>query len=123
MDQYRRYGRWLKRAAWVLVIYLFAAWLFMGLSPSQSLSDPSIVMTQLRAVMLQALFLGKLKTIASVLLAVGILGSGAGLLTRQALADRTEKTQTAARKQAAGRAEQGVPPNRAPHGGVDGRRT
>ena len=32
MDQYRRYGRWLKRAAWVLAIYLFAAWLFMGLS-------------------------------------------------------------------------------------------
>ena len=23
MDQYRRYGRWLRRAAWVLAIYLF----------------------------------------------------------------------------------------------------
>ncbi len=57
MDQYRRYGRWLKRAAWVLVIYLFAAWLFMGLSPSQSLSNPSIVMTQLRPFLLQALIL------------------------------------------------------------------
>ena len=57
MDQYRRYGRWLKRAAWVLVIYLFAAWLFMGLSPSQSLANPSLVMTQLRPFMLQALIL------------------------------------------------------------------
>jgi cell division protease FtsH len=57
MDQYRRYGRWLKRAAWVLAIYLFAAWLFMGLSPSQSLAQPSLVMTQLRPVMLQALIL------------------------------------------------------------------
>jgi cell division protease FtsH len=57
MDQYRRYGRWLKRAAWVFVIYLFAAWLFMGLSPSQSLANPSLVMTQLRPFMLQALIL------------------------------------------------------------------
>ena len=57
MDQYRRYGRWLKRAAWVLVIYLFAAWLFMGLSPSQSLANPSLVVTQLRPVMLQAMVL------------------------------------------------------------------
>jgi cell division protease FtsH len=57
MDQYRRYGRWLKRAAWVFVIYLFAAWLFMGLSPSQSLAHPSLVMTQLRPFMLQALIL------------------------------------------------------------------
>jgi cell division protease FtsH len=57
MDQYRRYGRWLKRAAWVLVIYLFAAWLFMGLSPAQSLSDPSLVVGQLRPFMLQALIL------------------------------------------------------------------
>ena len=23
MDQYRRYGRWLKRAAWVLALYLY----------------------------------------------------------------------------------------------------
>src|SRR4026208_55677 len=57
MDQYRRYGRWLKRAAWVFVIYLFAAWLFMGLTPSQSLAHPSLVMTQLRPFMLQALIL------------------------------------------------------------------
>jgi cell division protease FtsH len=57
MDQYRRYGRWLKRAAWVLAIYLFAAWLFMGLAPSQSLSNPSLVVSQLRPFMLQALIL------------------------------------------------------------------
>jgi cell division protease FtsH len=55
--QYRRYGRWLKRAAWVLVIYMFAAWLFMGLSPAQSLSDPQAVIGQLRPFMLQALIL------------------------------------------------------------------
>ena len=29
MEHYRRYGRWLKRAAWVLAIYVFFAWLFM----------------------------------------------------------------------------------------------
>src|SRR3990170_516868 len=57
MDQYRRYGRWLKRAAWILVIYLFAAWLFMGLSPAQSLSNPELVMSQLRPFMLQAMIL------------------------------------------------------------------
>jgi cell division protease FtsH len=57
MDQYRRYGRWLKRAAWILVIYMFAAWLFMGLSPSQSLSDPELVISQLRPFMLQAMIL------------------------------------------------------------------
>ena len=57
MEQYRRYGRWLKRAAWMLVIYMFAAWLFMGLSPSQSLSDPELVMSQLRPFMLQAMIL------------------------------------------------------------------
>ncbi|HET7235555.1 MAG TPA: AAA family ATPase [Actinomycetota bacterium] len=57
MDQYRRYGRWLKRVAWILAIYVFAAWLFMGLSPSQSLSDPELVMSQLRPFMLQAMIL------------------------------------------------------------------
>jgi cell division protease FtsH len=57
MDQYRRYGRWLRRAAWVFAIYLFGAWLFMGLSPSQSISDPQAVITQLRPFMLQAMIL------------------------------------------------------------------
>jgi len=57
MDQYRRYGRWLRRAAWVLAIYLFATWLFMGLSPSQSLSNPQLVMDQVRPFMLQAMIL------------------------------------------------------------------
>jgi cell division protease FtsH len=57
MDQYRRYGRWLKRAAWVLAIYLFGVWVFMGLSPSQALADPQLVMTQLRPFMLQAMIL------------------------------------------------------------------
>jgi cell division protease FtsH len=55
--QYRRYGRWLKRAAWILAIYMFAAWLFMGLSPAQSLGNPELVMTQLRPFMLQAMIL------------------------------------------------------------------
>ena len=55
--QYRRYGRWLKRAAWILAIYLFAAWLFMGLSPSQSISNPELVISQLRPFMLQAMIL------------------------------------------------------------------
>ncbi|MCI0637359.1 MAG: AAA family ATPase [Actinobacteria bacterium] len=53
--QYRRYLRWVKRAAWILAIYMFAAWLFMGLSPSQSLSDPELVISQLRPFMLQAM--------------------------------------------------------------------
>jgi cell division protease FtsH len=55
--QYRRYLRWVKRAAWILAIYMFAAWLFMGLSPSQSLSDPELVISQLRPFMLQAMIL------------------------------------------------------------------
>jgi cell division protease FtsH len=57
MEQYRRYGRWLKRVAWILAIYMFAAWLFMGLSPTQSLGDPQLVMSQLRPFMLQAMIL------------------------------------------------------------------
>ena len=57
MDEYRRYGRWLKRAAWVLALYVFAAWLFMGLPPGESLSNPSLVVSQLRPFMLQALIL------------------------------------------------------------------
>jgi RNA polymerase sigma factor (sigma-70 family) len=78
---------------------------------------------------LQGMFLVKLKTVAVVLLAVGILGSGAGLLAQQALADRNTQTgegkqpESAARLAAptagpasrAGlpaRAEDGVPPNR-----------
>lgn len=40
---------------------------------------------------LHALFMTKLKTIALVLFVVGILGSGAGLLTHQALADLPDK--------------------------------
>ena len=47
----------MKRAAWILAIYLFAAWLFMGLSPSQSISDPELVISQLRPFMLQAMIL------------------------------------------------------------------
>ncbi|HEY7659421.1 MAG TPA: AAA family ATPase [Actinomycetota bacterium] len=47
----------MKRAAWIVAIYVFAAWLFMGLSPSQSLSDPELVMSQLRPFMLQAMIL------------------------------------------------------------------
>ena len=29
----------------ILAIYIFAAWLFMGLSPAQSLGNPELVMT------------------------------------------------------------------------------
>ena len=54
----------------------------------------------------------KLKTITLILVVGGILGSGAGLLVPQALADKTENTQTAAGKQAAGPAEERLPPNR-----------
>jgi hypothetical protein len=57
MEGYRRYGRWLRRAAWVIAGYVFFAWLFMGLSPSQSLTSPQAVLTQLRPFMLQALIL------------------------------------------------------------------
>src|SRR5262249_34783092 len=68
---------------------------------------------------LQAMFLTKLKTVALALFVVGVLGSGAGLLTHQALADKTETTQTAKGKQPASRAEDGVPPNRDTRGRAD----
>jgi hypothetical protein len=61
---------------------------------------------------LRAMFLTKLKTVALMLLAVGILGSGAGLLTHQALADGNEKSQTAEGKRPPARAQEEVPPNR-----------
>jgi RNA polymerase sigma factor (sigma-70 family) len=60
---------------------------------------------------LQAMNVAKLKTITLILGVAGILGSGAGLLTYQALADQTEKTQTAG-KSAAAPAEERIPPNR-----------
>ena len=42
--QCRRY-RTMAGAPWILAIYIFAAWLFMGLSPAQSLGNPELVMT------------------------------------------------------------------------------
>lgn len=60
---------------------------------------------------LQTLFLAKFKTIALMLFVLGILGSGAGLLAHQILADKSETTQTAEWKQPAARAEDGGSPN------------
>jgi RNA polymerase sigma factor (sigma-70 family) len=58
-----------------------------------------------------AMFMTNLQTSALVLIVVGILGSGAGLLAHHALADRTERTQTAEVKQPVVRAAAGTPPN------------
>lgn len=76
-----------------------------------TLSEASVISARavvLSEGVLRALFLTKLKVMALALLVVATLGSGVGVLAHQALAQKTERMQTADRNQPAGQ----VPPNR-----------
>jgi cell division protease FtsH len=55
--QYRRYGRWLKRAAWILAIYMAIAFLFLGISPGEAISHPGVTLANARPFALQAIIL------------------------------------------------------------------
>jgi RNA polymerase sigma factor (sigma-70 family) len=72
---------------------------------------------------LHAMFVARVKTVAVVLLVVGILGNGTGLLVHQTLTARTAETQTVAQRQPAFRPDEGVfpplPPEQQVRGGAD----
>jgi cell division protease FtsH len=57
MEQYRRYGRWLKRALWILAIYVAISFLFLGISPGQAIGHPGETLANARPFALQAIIL------------------------------------------------------------------
>jgi cell division protease FtsH len=56
MDQYRRYLRWIKRAAIVLGVYLLVAYLLLGITPPEALTNPGPTLAQYRVLIIQILF-------------------------------------------------------------------
>ena len=56
MEQYRRYWRWLKRAAIFLVIYVVVGYLFLGVRPSDALLHPGATFATYRMLVVQLLF-------------------------------------------------------------------
>src|SRR5262249_3565793 len=67
---------------------------------------------------LRAASLARLRVVAVVLLALGVLGSGAGLLARQAPAARTDPAPAAAEDQVAARVEDPATPEQGTRGGA-----
>jgi cell division protease FtsH len=57
MEQYRRYGRWLKRAIIVLIVYITVAYLLIGITPRDALSHPGANLASFRQFVVQALVL------------------------------------------------------------------
>jgi cell division protease FtsH len=56
MDQYRRYLRWIKRAALVVGAYLLVAYLLLGITPDVALTNPGPTLAQYRVLIIQILF-------------------------------------------------------------------
>jgi len=56
MNPWRRYGRWLKRAALILAAYLLVAYFFLGISPGDALTNPGPTLAQYRGFMVQIIF-------------------------------------------------------------------
>jgi cell division protease FtsH len=56
MTPYRRYGRWMKRAAFFFVLYLVIAYLLLGITPGQAITNPGPTLTQYRSLIVQILF-------------------------------------------------------------------
>ncbi|HXF72733.1 MAG TPA: AAA family ATPase [Actinomycetota bacterium] len=56
MDQYRRYLRWIKRAAIVVGVYLLVAYLLLGITPRVALTNPGPTLAQYRVLIIQILF-------------------------------------------------------------------
>ncbi|HET7870845.1 MAG TPA: AAA family ATPase [Actinomycetota bacterium] len=56
MEQYRRYWRWIKRAAIFLTIYLAVGYLFLGVHPYQALFHAGATFATYRMLMVQLLF-------------------------------------------------------------------
>jgi len=57
MEQYRRYGRWLKRAAIILFLYVTVAYLLIGITPAQAILHPGANLAAFRGFVVQALVL------------------------------------------------------------------
>ena len=57
LTRYRRYGRWLKRAIWILAAYLLVGYLLIGISPGQALSHPGANLAAYRGFVVYALVL------------------------------------------------------------------
>jgi cell division protease FtsH len=56
MDQYRRYLRWIKRAALAVGAYLLVAYLLLGITPDVALTNPGPTLAQYRVLIIQILF-------------------------------------------------------------------
>jgi cell division protease FtsH len=56
MERYRRYGRWLKRAAFFLILYVAIGYFFMDVSPRQALLDPGATLSNYRQLIVQLIF-------------------------------------------------------------------
>jgi cell division protease FtsH len=57
MEQYRRYWRWLKRAAIFLVIYVVVGYLFLGVHPRDALLHPGETLSSYRQFIVSLLFI------------------------------------------------------------------
>jgi cell division protease FtsH len=57
MEQYRRYGRWLKRIAIFLVLYTIIGFLFIGVSPKQALLHPGASLSAYRSLVVYLIFI------------------------------------------------------------------
>lgn len=57
MQQYRRYGRWLKRAAIWLTLYVLVGYLFIGVSPKQALLHPGASLASYRGMVVYLIFI------------------------------------------------------------------
>ncbi len=57
MEHYRRYGRWLKRAAIVLLIYVAISYLLIGITPREALAHPGANLAAFRQFVVQAIIL------------------------------------------------------------------
>jgi cell division protease FtsH len=60
MEQYRRYGRWIKRIAFFLVAYVLIGYLFIGVTPGQALLHPGASLAGYRQMVVYLIFIGSL---------------------------------------------------------------
>ncbi|MGH2590942.1 MAG: AAA family ATPase, partial [Actinomycetota bacterium] len=57
MQRYRRYGRWLKRAAIWLTLYVLVGYLLIGVSPGQALLHPADTLADYRGLFVYLIFI------------------------------------------------------------------
>jgi cell division protease FtsH len=57
MEQYRRYGRWLKRIAIFTLLYVAVGYLFIGVSPREALLHPGDTLDEYRGLVVYLIFI------------------------------------------------------------------